>query len=84
MKLKFDPTMLHNTDFQYGNRIALEFDHLYHWHPLMPDALIINGDTLSYQQFLFNTSVVTHYGIETLVSAFSRQPAGQVKLTIMY
>lgn len=78
MKLKFDPTMLHRTDFQYGNRIALEFDHLYHWHPLMPDALIINGDTLTYQQFLFNTSVIVHYGIEKLVNAFSRQPAGQI------
>lgn len=78
MKLKFDPRMLHHTDFQYGNRIALEFDHLYHWHPLMPDALIINGDTLTYQQFIFNTSVIIHYGIEKLVSAFSRQRAGQI------
>lgn len=78
MQLKFDPTMLHHTDFQYGNRIALEFDHLYHWHPLMPDALIIDGDTLTYPQFLFNTSVITYYGIEKLVSSFSRQVAGQI------
>lgn len=79
MKLKFDPVMLFKTDFQYGNRIALEFNLLYHWHPLMPDTFTIDGDTVSYKQFVFNTSIVSHYGIEKLVSAFSRQPAGQVK-----
>lgn len=78
MKLKFDPVMLFKTDFQYGNRIALEFNLLYHWHPLMPDTFTIDGDTVSYKQFVFNTSIVSHYGIEKLVSAFSRQPAGQI------
>lgn len=78
LQLKFDPTLLFNSNFQYGNRIALEFSQLYHWHPLMPDSFLINGDELSYSQFLFNTSVLTNYGIEKMVDAFSRQPAGQV------
>ncbi|KAF3701893.1 Prostaglandin G/H synthase 1 [Channa argus] len=78
LQLKFDPPLLFNTHFQYGNRISLEFSQLYHWHPLMPDSFLINGDELSYKQFLFNTSVLTHYGIEKLVDAFSRQPAGQI------
>ncbi|XP_040014019.1 phosducin-like protein [Xiphias gladius] len=78
LNLKFDPTLLFNSHFQYGNRIALEFSQLYHWHPLMPDSFFINGDELSYAQFLFNTSVLTHYGIEKLVDAFSRQVAGQI------
>lgn len=78
LKLKFDPTLLFNAQFQYGNRIALEFSQLYHWHPLMPDSFHINGDEISYTQFLFNTSVLTHYGVEKLVDAFSRQIAGQV------
>uniref|UniRef100_A0AAQ4RFZ5 Prostaglandin G/H synthase 1 n=1 Tax=Gasterosteus aculeatus aculeatus TaxID=481459 RepID=A0AAQ4RFZ5_GASAC len=78
LQLKFDPTLLFNSGFQYGNRIALEFSQLYHWHPLMPDSFLINGDELSYKQFLFNNSVLTDYGIEKLVDAFSRQVAGQV------
>ncbi|XP_061589710.1 prostaglandin G/H synthase 1-like [Cololabis saira] len=78
LQLKFDPTLLFNSHFQYGNRISLEFSQLYHWHPLMPDSFHISGDELSYQQFLFNTSVVTRYGVEKLVEAFSRQVAGQV------
>ncbi|CAL9682165.1 unnamed protein product [Knipowitschia caucasica] len=78
MQLKFDPVMLHNTPFQYGNRIALEFVHLYHWHPLMPDTIDIDGDTLTYERFIFNTSIVSHYGIEKMVDSFSRQNAGQI------
>ena len=79
LQLKFDPTLLFNSQFQYGNRIALEFSQLYHWHPLMPDTFYINGDELSYTQFLFNTSVLTRYGVDKLVEAFSRQAAGQVR-----
>ncbi|KAM9306391.1 prostaglandin G/H synthase 1-like isoform 2-T2 [Pholidichthys leucotaenia] len=78
LHLKFDPTLLFNAHFQYGNRIAMEFSQLYHWHPLMPDSFLINGDELSYTQFLFNTTVLTHYGVEKLVDAFSRQHAGQI------
>nr|XP_020476731.1 prostaglandin G/H synthase 1-like [Monopterus albus] len=78
LQLKFDPTLLFNTHFQFGNRIALEFSQLYHWHPLMPDSFFIDGDELSYAQFMFNTSVLTNYGIEKLVDAFSRQAAGQI------
>lgn len=78
LRLKFDPTLLFNSNFQYGNRIALEFSQLYHWHPLMPDSFVIDGDELSYEQFLYNTTIITHYGIDKMVDSFSRQAAGQV------
>ncbi|XP_051962848.1 prostaglandin G/H synthase 1 [Xyrauchen texanus] len=78
LKLKFDPTLLFTSQFQYQNRIALEFNQLYHWHPLMPDSFHIDGDEIQYHQFLFNTSILTHYGVEKLVEAFSTQPAGQI------
>lgn len=78
MKLKFDPTLLFSERFQYSNRIALEFAHLYHWHPLMPDSFHIDGEEIPYSQFFYNTSLLTHYGVEKLVDAFSRQRAGQI------
>ncbi|XP_068430344.1 phosducin-like protein [Clinocottus analis] len=78
LQLKFDPSLLFNSNFQYGNRIALEFSLLYHWHPLMPESFLIDGDELSYKQFVFNNTVLTHYGIENLVKAFSLQAAGQI------
>ncbi|XP_075881871.1 prostaglandin G/H synthase 1-like isoform X2 [Nelusetta ayraudi] len=77
-KLKFDPSLLFGERFQYSNRIALEFCQLYHWHPLMPDSFLIDGDQIPYSQFMYNTSVLLHYGVEKLVDAFSRQPAGQI------
>lgn len=80
LKLKFDPELLFSSQFQYQNRIALEFNHLYHWHPLMPDSFHIDGDEIPYSQFLFNTSIVIHYGLEKIVEAFSRQKAGQVAI----
>ncbi|MEQ2194484.1 Prostaglandin G/H synthase 1 [Xenoophorus captivus] len=78
LKLKYDPSLLFGVRFQYTNRIALEFSHLYHWHPLMPDSFLIDGDEIPYSRFLYNTSILMHYGVEKLVDAFSRQPAGQI------
>lgn len=78
LQLKFDPELLFRAQFQYQNRIAVEFNHLYHWHPLMPDSFKVGTQEYSYEQFLFNTSMLVDYGIEALVDAFSRQRAGQV------
>uniref|UniRef100_A0A3Q0QYS6 Prostaglandin G/H synthase 1 n=1 Tax=Amphilophus citrinellus TaxID=61819 RepID=A0A3Q0QYS6_AMPCI len=78
LDLKFDPSLLFGERFQYSNRIALEFCQLYHWHPLMPDSILIEGEEIPYSQFLYNTSLLMHYGVERLVDAFSRQPAGQI------
>uniref|UniRef100_A0AAQ4QX28 Prostaglandin G/H synthase 1 n=1 Tax=Gasterosteus aculeatus aculeatus TaxID=481459 RepID=A0AAQ4QX28_GASAC len=78
LNLKFDPTLLFNARFQYSNRIALEFAHLYHWHPLMPDSFLIDGEDIPYSQFIYNSSLLTHYGVEKMVDAFSQQAAGQI------
>lgn len=78
LQLKFDPELLFRAQFQYRNRIAIEFNHLYHWHPLMPDSFKVGSQEYSYEQFLFNTSMLLDYGVEALVDAFSRQRAGRV------
>lgn len=80
LQLKFDPELLFSAQFQYRNRIATEFNHLYHWHPLMPDTFKVGSQEYSYEQFLFNTSMLVDYGVEALVDAFSRQSAGRVSL----
>nr|XP_003470710.1 prostaglandin G/H synthase 1 [Cavia porcellus] len=78
LQLKFDPELLFRAQFQYRNRIAMEFNHLYHWHPLMPDSFKVGSQEYSYEQFLFNTSMLVDYGVEALVDAFSRQSAGRI------
>lgn len=79
LSLKFDPELLFGTQFQYRNRIAVEFNQLYHWHGLMPDSFIIQGEEYSYEQFLYNTSMLIDYGVEALVESFSKQIAGRVR-----
>nr|XP_035963732.1 prostaglandin G/H synthase 1 isoform X3 [Halichoerus grypus] len=78
LRLKFDPELLFGAQFQYRNRIAMEFNQLYHWHPLMPDSFKLGSQEYSYKQFLFNTSMLVDYGVEALVDAFSRQSAGRI------
>lgn len=77
-KLKFDPELLFSQQFQYQNRIASEFNTLYHWHPLLPDAFLINDQEYSYQQFLYNNSILLEHGLTGFVESFSRQIAGRV------
>ncbi|XP_044296033.1 prostaglandin G/H synthase 1 [Varanus komodoensis] len=78
LQLKFDPELLFGSPFQYRNRIAVEFNQLYHWHPLMPDSFNIQNQAYDYDHFIYNTTMLTDYGVEALVEAFSRQRAGQI------
>lgn len=57
----------------------MEFNQLYHWHGLMPDSFIVQGQEYSYEQFLYNTSMLMDYGVEALVESFSKQVAGRVR-----
>lgn len=81
-KLKFDPELLFNQQFQYQNRIAAEFNTLYHWHPLLPDTFQIDDQEYNFQQFLYNNSILLEHGLTQFVESFSRQIAGRVRIVI--
>ena len=81
-KLKFDPELLFNQQFQYQNRIAAEFNTLYHWHPLLPDSFQIDDQEYNYQQFLYNNSLLMEHGLTQFVESFSKQIAGRVSSVI--
>ena len=75
-KLLFKPDLLFGEPFQYQNRIALEFNHLYHWHPLMPEVFNIGDTNYTVKDFLYNPGLVVKHGLGTFVDALSRQRAG--------
>lgn len=77
-RLKFDPEMTFGEGVQYQNRIAAEFNTIYHWHPLLPDSFVLPAANYSYDGFLFNNSLLVDVGIGGLVEAFGRQIAGRV------
>ncbi|PAA78792.1 hypothetical protein BOX15_Mlig024829g1 [Macrostomum lignano] len=60
-KLLFDPTLMHGEAMQYQNRIAAEFNLLYHWHPLMADDYRVAGTTRRLKDEMFNgTKLLDH------------------------
>lgn len=78
LQLKFDPELLFSQQFQYQNRITAEFNILYHWHSLLPDTFLIQDEEYSFDQFMFNNSILLDHGLSEIVRAFSRQRAGRI------
>ena len=62
------------------NRIAIEFNLLYRWHSLVPDAIGEGADALTWQEFMNNNPLVISRGVESLVEQCSRARAGKIGL----
>ncbi len=62
------------------NWIAIEFNLLYRWHSLVPDAIGEGAEALTWQEFLNNNPLVISRGIESLVAQCSRARAGRIGL----
>ena len=82
VKLTYEPELLRDSshNFQYSNRIHLEFNQLYHWHPMAPDAIEIDNSTYTIQEMSFSLKAVNEHGLEKFVDAISKQPAGAVSI----
>ncbi|XP_014668726.1 PREDICTED: prostaglandin G/H synthase 2-like [Priapulus caudatus] len=77
-KLKFNPELLFDVPYQYQNRIAVEFNHLYHWHPLLPESFNISGQTYPMKSYMFNSQLAVDHGMYAVIDSMSRQPAGRM------
>ena len=78
IRLEYKPQLLRDQQFQFQNRIHVEFAHLYHWHPLMPDTMTVRNTTYSMDQLMFNNQVVFDHGLTAFVDAMTTTPAGAV------
>nr|XP_011440168.2 prostaglandin G/H synthase 2 [Crassostrea gigas]XP_034302669.1 prostaglandin G/H synthase 2 [Crassostrea gigas]XP_034302670.1 prostaglandin G/H synthase 2 [Crassostrea gigas] len=76
--LFFKPELLFGQDFQYQNRISLEFNHVYHWHPLVPDEFNISGTIYNMKEFLYHPEIVVKHGLRDFVDSMIKQRAGLV------
>ena len=86
LKLVYDPELLRGSThhFQYSSRVHLEFQQLYHWHPMAPDAIVIDNNTYTILDMAFSIKAVEKHGIEAFVHAMTTQPAGAVSLVFHY
>jgi prostaglandin-endoperoxide synthase 2 len=77
---RLDTTFAEQQDWYRTNWIALEFDLLYRWHGLVPDSLVVNGETVSANEYRWNNSLLEKVGIAGLINAASVQAAGRISL----
>lgn len=62
------------------NRIAIEFDLLYRWHALVPTTFALGGKDYDHKGFRYNNPLLEKHGVEEVIKAASRQPAGDLVL----
>ncbi|GFS20854.1 prostaglandin G/H synthase 2-like [Elysia marginata] len=74
----FKPEVLFGYPFQYSNKIVVEFNHLYHWHPLMPDSFNISGNIVEMKDYIFRSDLVVKHGTAAMTDSLSRQRAGHM------
>ena len=79
LRLIYKPEILFDESFPYDNRIHLEFNHVYHWHPFSPDEFNISGTIYTMNDSLGHPELVVKHGMKNFVDSYSRSLAGKVK-----
>ena len=62
------------------NWMAIEFNLLYRWHGLIPDAYRMGGRDVPLAETMFNNRLLIDRGLGTLLEDASSQPAGRIGL----
>ena len=79
-RISLDPRAFPNPRWYRQNWMAVEFNLLYRWHPLVPSSYRIGDEDIAIGDTLYNTELVRSHGLGPLFEAASEQPAGQVEL----
>jgi prostaglandin-endoperoxide synthase 2 len=79
-RLVLDPDLAPRRPWYRANRIAMEFNLLYRWHSMVPEAVRVAGREITFHDLQFNNALLEAVGLEEAVDALSRQPAGYIGL----
>jgi prostaglandin-endoperoxide synthase 2 len=80
VRLLADPRGFRNPPWYRQNWMAIEFNLLYRWHPLVPSSFRIGDRDVAVNDTLFNTDIVVERGLGACLEDASRQRAGRVGL----
>ncbi|KAF2356542.1 hypothetical protein FHG87_012701 [Trinorchestia longiramus] len=78
LHIRFRPHVVHGSRFQFHNRINIEFDHMYHWHPLVPDGLTINDTYYDLREMAFSVKPIFTHGLDAFIHALNTNQAGKM------
>ena len=79
-QISLDPGRFPNERWYRQNWMAIEFNLLYRWHPLVPSSYLIGDQEVPIANTLYNTEIPKRHGLGALFEAASLQPAGQLTL----
>ncbi len=80
LKIRVEQGWADKFEWYRSNRITLEFNLLYRWHAMVPSQFEFDGRALKNKEFRFNNTLVEQHGIEAIIDAAARQPAGHLSL----
>jgi prostaglandin-endoperoxide synthase 2 len=82
IEFTFDPSpgMAEKQSWYRTNWISIEFNLLYRWHSMVPETFNVGDKQFKPDEFISNTPLVTEYGLETLITAASKQKTGRIGL----
>lgn len=77
-QFKADPASFKNPPWYRTNWMAVEFNLVYRWHPLVPPEYRVGGRDVSVHDTLYETQMLTANGLGKLLEEASKQAAGKV------
>lgn len=78
-KLFLDPPRLFRPrKWKWTNWMAIEFNILYRWHSMIPDALKLGDRVVPSQEALWNPDLIVKEGLAQMFNHTSRQVAGRI------
>jgi prostaglandin-endoperoxide synthase 2 len=75
-----NPASFKNPAWYRPNWMSVEFNLVYRWHPLVPNAYRIAGEDVSIEDTLYETEMLTKNGLGQLYEDASNQAAGKITL----
>lgn len=75
-----NPASFKNPPWYRPNWMAVEFNLVYRWHPLVPPVFRVAGDDVTIHDTLYETELLTANGLGQLFEDASNQAAGKIGL----
>ncbi|MEO6627475.1 MAG: peroxidase family protein [Aquihabitans sp.] len=73
-----NPASFKNPPWYRTNWMAVEFNLVYRWHPLVPPSYQVGGENVTVHDTLYETQLLTDHGLGVVMQEASSQAAGKI------